>query len=621
MEDRRVLDALLTQRASISPDAWLRARAALASGRLRVPEASPTITLLSGDPEPSVRRAAMFAIGLSGDRRLLRFAVKGLKDADAAASALAAEALGKLGGPEASDALVNALSAPAAASSARALFRAVTPAIVERLTPLATAAAPELRRAALYALARRPLPEAAPALRRALDGDDPELVAYAARALGILADRDSVATLARLAGRPEPSIAVQALLALEKLGAKGALPGEARTAALARCEDPIPGVAVAALKTLSRFPGSAEVGQRLATIATGEGWRGQTALVSFAAVDAAAAGPLLARALSATSLEPRLAAAEALGTLPPAEAVPLFQKLLDDRAPRVRELALASLPKPLSREHPELLIRALKDADAGVRSSALEAAAPHLANEELARVWLATYQSALTSKEADDVVSALDAAVVRTDGGRALIEPHVDHPQAVVRGKARRLMVEKFGAPPEGFRPRPVETRLTRDGYLRAARAAFELRLTATLKLKRHATPIEIELALEDAPLTVLSFRELADRRYFDGIVFHRVVPDFVVQTGDPRGDGSGGPGWAIRDEINPLRYARGAVGMALSGPDTGGSQWFVTLSPQPHLDGGYTVFGRVVKGMEVADAIEQDDVIERVTVTESKAR
>ena len=97
----------------------------------------------------------------------------------------------------------------------------------------------------------------------------------------------------------------------------------------------------------------------------------------------------------------------------------------------------------------------------------------------------------------------------------------------------------------------------------------------------------------------------------------HRVVPNFVVQDGDPTGTGNGGPGWEIRDEINPVLYGRGTVGMALSGPDTGGSQWFVTLSPQPHLDGTYTVFGQIIGGQEVVERIEQGDRILRVSVTE----
>jgi cyclophilin family peptidyl-prolyl cis-trans isomerase len=101
-------------------------------------------------------------------------------------------------------------------------------------------------------------------------------------------------------------------------------------------------------------------------------------------------------------------------------------------------------------------------------------------------------------------------------------------------------------------------------------------------------------------------------------LAFHRVVPDFVVQSGDPRGDGWGGPGYAIRDEINRLRYERGVLGMALSGADTGGSQFFITLSPQPHLDGTYTAFGRVIGDDTVLDQIRQGDRIEEMTVVES---
>ena len=89
-------------------------------------------------------------------------------------------------------------------------------------------------------------------------------------------------------------------------------------------------------------------------------------------------------------------------------------------------------------------------------------------------------------------------------------------------------------------------------------------------------------------------------------------ISNFVIQTGDPRGDGSGGPGYSIRDELNDRPYVRGTVGMALSGPDTGGSQFFITHSPQPHLDAKYTVFGHVVNGMDVVDRIQQLDVIQR---------
>jgi cyclophilin family peptidyl-prolyl cis-trans isomerase len=121
--------------------------------------------------------------------------------------------------------------------------------------------------------------------------------------------------------------------------------------------------------------------------------------------------------------------------------------------------------------------------------------------------------------------------------------------------------------------------------------------------------------------LTVDNFINLAKTGYFNNLTIHRVVPNFVMQDGDPRGDGNGGPGWEIRDEINMMPYERGAVGMALSGKDTGGSQWFVTHAPQPHLDGGYTVFGRVNEtDMKVVDNLVRGDKILSVKIVEGKS-
>lgn len=146
----------------------------------------------------------------------------------------------------------------------------------------------------------------------------------------------------------------------------------------------------------------------------------------------------------------------------------------------------------------------------------------------------------------------------------------------------------------------------TDTDYRRAA-----LRKNGTVKavLTTEKGTFTIDFLPEDAPLTVDNFVKLARSGYFNGLEVHRVVPNFVMQDGDPRGDGNGGPGWSIRCEVNMVPYERGAVGMALSGKDTGGSQWFVTHSPQPHLDGGYTVFGKVnANGMKVVDNIVRGD-------------
>ena len=160
---------------------------------------------------------------------------------------------------------------------------------------------------------------------------------------------------------------------------------------------------------------------------------------------------------------------------------------------------------------------------------------------------------------------------------------------------------------------RPAPTRLDRAAY--DDPALVEPPVSPHVFIDTDKGTIQIELAVLDAPITVRTFAELARSGYFAGVAIHRVVPNFVVQDGDPRGDGEGGPGYTIRDELNQRPYLRGAVGMALDWADTGGSQFFITHSPQPHLDARYTVFGQVISGMDVVDALARGDVIREVRV------
>ena len=120
-----------------------------------------------------------------------------------------------------------------------------------------------------------------------------------------------------------------------------------------------------------------------------------------------------------------------------------------------------------------------------------------------------------------------------------------------------------------------------------------------------HGT-ISFELFDEDAPETVANFRKLAAENFYDGIIFHRIIPDFMIQGGDPDGTGMGGPGYTFKDEINSHKVVRGALAMANAGPNTNGSQFFiVTIESAPWLDGKHTVFGQVTDGMDTVDAIE----------------
>jgi peptidyl-prolyl cis-trans isomerase B (cyclophilin B) len=128
-----------------------------------------------------------------------------------------------------------------------------------------------------------------------------------------------------------------------------------------------------------------------------------------------------------------------------------------------------------------------------------------------------------------------------------------------------------------------------------------------------------LELYPQYAPKTVNNFVFLAREGFYDGVKFHRVIDDFVIQGGDPTGTGRGGPGYKFEDELvgNPLKHETGVISMANSGPNTNGSQFFVTHSPQPHLNGRHTVFGKVVSGMDVVNAIRQGDHMVSVTVEE----
>jgi peptidyl-prolyl cis-trans isomerase B (cyclophilin B) len=127
---------------------------------------------------------------------------------------------------------------------------------------------------------------------------------------------------------------------------------------------------------------------------------------------------------------------------------------------------------------------------------------------------------------------------------------------------------------------------------------------------------IVLELAEDDAPNTVANFISLADKGFYDGLKFHRVIANFMIQGGCPLGSGTGGPGYVIADEFSPRqRHTRGVISMANAGPNTGGSQFFITHVPCPHLDGKHAVFGRITAGLDVLDAIQKGDRIVKVTV------
>lgn len=265
-----------------------------------------------------------------------------------------------------------------------------------------------------------------------------------------------------------------------------------------------------------------------------------------------------------------------------------------------------------------VLLQSLKEPDIIIRTTAAELLGELPLDSSNTEVLGEALTVALRDKESNDAALAiLDAlAKYKNPPANLAIMSALDSPDYIVRRKA----IESLKAAGAG----DFTNRLGGAGKLNTARdyeraiSRMDKRVLAMVTTNRGR--FTIDLLPAEAPLNVDNFVQLAKRRYFDGIVFHRVVPNFVIQGGDPRGDGNGGPGYQIRCELNEVPYRRGAVGMALSGKDTGGSQWFVTHAPQPHLDGGYTVFGNVIAGMEVVDSIARGDVIKSIVVTEKPA-
>src|SRR5207248_349028 len=282
---------------------------------------------------------------------------------------------------------------------------------------------------------------------------------------------------------------------------------------------------------------------------------------------------------------------------------------LTDPDGRVVAQALQALGRIVAEGDTSLAPRAralLAHPDAAVRSVAADLLARHPAPADVDALATA-YERAATDTFDDARLSAVAAlgaiAATGPEGRAAVASRFVARTPRADDYQARRLAAEKLPDAAARWGPAaPIETGRSLDDYRAVVRrylvpvARGDASPRVTIETDRGA--MVVELFPGEAPLTVAAFLALVDRRYFDGSRMHRVVANFVVQDGDPRGDGWGGPGFVLRDELNPVRYETGTVGMALSGPDTGGSQFFITHSPQPHLDGTYTVFGRVVSGL-----------------------
>ena len=617
-------------------EARVRRRAALAIGRVGLGEGVPALIGVLADPDPEVRQIAAFSLGLLRDARARDPLVAALGDRSPLVQGSAAEALGLLGDGAAA-AAVGRLVAGVVDSGALAQVpgddedaRRDTPASAFRLGIYALVrlqAYDQLASAVLdkagqprvrwwpvaYALQRLGDPRALAAIRSLAREPHPYTRAFAVKGLGVLKDQTAVPLLLPLATGADRAVAIEAIRALAQLRDPAAGPLLLALIQGAGTEPHIRLEAVSAIGSV-RAPGVFDV--LLDLLFDPSPPIRAAALQSAVTLDADAFVAVLSGLDADSHWTVRAALASALGTLTPEGGLPRLLSMLRDLDQRVVPAVIAALVKLKAPNLEAILLEHLTADDPVVRAAAatgLGELKPASGPQALAAAYAAAERDSMYTARA----AALAAlAKYGAEAATPVLRTAFADKDWAVRVRAAMLMKALDPAAAAGVdsRIRPAPTTVPPEAYQSARLVTPPVSTQVYIDTSRGT--IQIELAMLDAPLTVESFITLARKGFFNGLAIHRVVPDFVVQDGDPRGDGEGGPGYTIRDELNERPYLRGTVGMALDPwPDTGGSQFFITHSPQPHLDAKYTVFGRVIAGAEVVDQIQQGDVIRQVRV------
>jgi cyclophilin family peptidyl-prolyl cis-trans isomerase/HEAT repeat protein len=616
-------------------EARVRRRAALAAGRVGLPAAVEPLTGLLNDNEFEVRQMAAFALGMLGNAAARPALIKALDDPEPIVQGRAAEALGAIG---------DRADAEAIAAMVR---RHVAAGVLAKIEPddLSYPLDPpvEAARLGIYALTRLRAYE--PLASAILDGQGQPVsrwwpLAYALQRVGDERAAPTLLTLLGTPGRYTASFAARGLASTKSTRAAGPL----REVVSARSQDPA--VLIQAMRALTALGDRASVPvlTKMVTDRTVTGMMRLEAMTALGAlIDAEGIDLLLdlvtdampavrgAAFAALARLEPttflsvlagldadadwtvRAGQATALGALPDGLGFPRLLVMLEDRDNRVTPAVLTALVAAKAGGMEKVLLQRLRADDFVVRATAANLLAEIKATgavQPLVDAYRASAGGDVTYVARAAILGALtklDAAAARP----VLQEALMDRDWAV-RVRARTLLAEQ-GVTGVDDAMRPAVPGQAVDSA--EWQAIVSPRFSPRAFIDTDKGTVELELTVLDAPLTVANFITLARKNLFTGVAIHRVVPDFVVQDGDARGDGEGGPGYTIRDEINQHPYLRGTVGMALDWQDTGGSQFFITHSPQPHLDGRYTVFGHVVNGMDVVDRLVPGDVVRQVRV------
>lgn len=615
MADRRYYDSFTVGSIRFeNPE--LGASLALSLGRIGDERGLPPLHALLVEGKAPVRREAALALGLIGDPGSVPHLLAALSDSDPETAIWAVAALADL--EVDLERVIQSLGSQSVAARgsrlAPFLFRFPPAQIQSTAERGLRSDRAEIRSMSVFALARDPQLEAVETLRSQISSSDPQVRGWVARALGQIGDRSDMSRLRVLLEDPRPGPTIQALRSGRRLVGSGmaAPPADWQPILLALLEDPRPGVASTAIETSAAWLLDEALGDALQhRVDSGSPREQEVALMALAEGADPRAVDYATRLVTGSADWQRALAARVAARLKDLE---ILQYLRLDQSALVRGAALAGLLEEGGEIAAATALDALEDEDPGIRAQVVE--------------WLIDHPVAPADLLSRAIVGPANRDVIelRISGIRALLARAQTQPLErglVVENLESLARVGEYPARVEAARAlvsleRP-EPAVGPAGSGRSATTYMQVALQTekehTVEIATRHGSLRIELACAQARMTCLNFLQLAGQGFYDGQIFHRVIPDFMVQAGDPRGDGWGGPGYTIRDELNRMPFDRGVIGMASSGPDTAGSQFFMTLSRQPHLDGRYTAFGRVVEGDEILDQLVQGDRLERVVV------
>ncbi len=614
------------------PEAGVRRRAALAAGRIRDSGNVAALLSLLTDAEPEVRQVAAFALGLIGDDAASEHLMAALEDLDSRVRARAAQAIGRLGNPAHGASLAAFVRARIPEGAPLLTIRGDDPAnpsdpwlelrlglfALAQLKDAGAATAALLVDgqprfdwwAATYVVSRIPDAQLRPILSQSVESDEPFQRTLAARGLASFNDTAAVTQLLALALDRDRYVAIAALRGLARSGQ----PRAAVVAAQVLKSSNDPNKRRESLRALAQLPVDISIREDvIELLADGEPAIRAEAFAVVARIDQQQFALLLA------GLDPdpewRVRAGMTRGLAAAGDDISLgvlFRMLNEDEDVRVLPAILEALRKLRGSDSISTLRGQLEHVDIGVRAAAAEqlgALGPGGHSGALA----VAYQRSLRDTEVGARMAILAGLAAEDDElARETLQKAVDSdPAWAVRVQAAASLGTTAERPSRPGTSAPLDFRMAMAPYQNLGAPLYSPRAVVVTDRGR----IELQLDIVETPLATRAFVGLARRGFYDGLVFHRVVPAFVIQGGDPRGDGHGGPGVHLPDEPGLRPFGRGAVGMALRGPGTAGSQFFITHAPAPHLDGSFTLFGHVVSGMEVVDRIQPGDVIQRVEI------